>query len=41
MHLIRYASWSRDAEDEPSWPQDDVTSGLLHMVMLMDEPEDG
>jgi hypothetical protein len=22
-------------------PQDDVTSGLLHMVMLMDEPEDG
>jgi hypothetical protein len=41
MHLIRCARWSRDAEDEPSRPQDDVTGGLIRKVMRMDEPEDG
>jgi hypothetical protein len=41
VHLIRYASWSRDAEDEPSRPQGDVTGGLLHKVMLVDQPHDG
>jgi hypothetical protein len=41
IHLIRCASWSRDAEDEPSRPQDDVMGGLLCMVLLVDLPEDG
>jgi hypothetical protein len=40
MHLIRCASWARDAEDEPSRPHDDVTGGLLRMVMLVGELED-
>jgi hypothetical protein len=26
---------------EPSRPQDDTTGGLLHEVMLVDQPEDG
>jgi hypothetical protein len=39
MHLIRWANWARDAEDDPSRPQDDVTGGLLRKVMLMDEPK--
>jgi hypothetical protein len=41
MHFIRRASWSRDAEDEPSRPQDIVKRELLRKVMLMDEPKDG
>jgi hypothetical protein len=41
MHLIRCASWARDAKDAPSRPQDDVTGGLLHEVMLVDQPEGG
>jgi hypothetical protein len=41
MHLIRCASWARDAEGDPSRPQDDVTGGLLRKVMLMDEPKNG
>jgi hypothetical protein len=41
MYLIRYANCSRDAEDEPSRPQDDVSGGLLHKIMLVDQPEDG
>jgi hypothetical protein len=38
---MRYVNWSRDAEDEPSRPQDDVKCGLLHKVMLVDQPKDG
>jgi hypothetical protein len=38
---MRYVNWSRDAEDEPSRLQDDVKRGLLHKVMLMDQPKDG
>jgi hypothetical protein len=41
MHPMRYVNWSRDAEDEPSRPQDDVKCGLLHKVMLVDQPKDG
>jgi hypothetical protein len=41
MHLIRYASWSCEVEDEPSQRQDDVTGGLLQKVMSVDQPEDG
>jgi hypothetical protein len=41
MHPMRYVNWSRDAEDKPSRPQDDVAGGLLRMVMLVDEPKDG
>jgi hypothetical protein len=38
---FRYIKWSRNAEDELSRPQNDVKRGLLHKVMLMDEPEYG
>jgi hypothetical protein len=41
MHLIRCASWSRDAEDELSRPKDAIKCGLLRKVMLMDEFKDG
>jgi hypothetical protein len=41
IHLIRCASWSHDAEDEPSRPQDVVKRELLWKVMLRDEPKDG
>jgi hypothetical protein len=41
MHLIRCASWSRDAEDELSRPKDAIKRGLLRKAMLMDELKDG
>jgi hypothetical protein len=41
VHPIRYVNWSRDAEDDPSRPQDDVAGGLLRRMMLMDESEEG
>jgi hypothetical protein len=41
MHLIKCASWARDAEDEPSQPQDAVKREPLRKVLLMDEHEDG
>ena len=41
VHPMRYVNWSRDVEDESSWSQDGITGGLLRMVMLVDELEDG
>jgi hypothetical protein len=41
VHPMRYVNWSREAEYEPSRPQDDVKGGLLRMVMLGDKLEDG
>jgi hypothetical protein len=40
MHLIRCASWSRDAEDNPSRPQDVVTGWVTPQVDVDDEPKD-
>jgi hypothetical protein len=40
MHLIRCASWSRDAEDNPSRPQDVVTGWVTLQGDADDEPED-
>jgi hypothetical protein len=41
VHPMRYVNWSCDAEDDPSWPQDDVAGGLPRRMMLMDESEEG
>jgi hypothetical protein len=38
---IRCASRSRDAKNDLGQPQDDVTGGLLHKVMLVDQPKYG
>jgi hypothetical protein len=39
---FRYVNWSRDAEEsELSRPQDGVMGGLLRILKLMDESEEG